>query len=155
MGTPLHFIGVVVHSEKWIMKFLGPVPCKIVNVGRRMARNEKEARSLVDYLLKHRYLVISRVAAGSGVKPAANLEKAEKRFLTAFITNTLASVLIILSRVWGITSPGQLPGLGLGDLITLGLAIASLVTLLLAWAAYFDVGLALSVERAVTIQPKE
>ena len=117
--------------------------------------DEKRAQALVDYLLKHRYLVISRVAAGNGVKPAAELEKAEKRFLLAFITNTLASILIILSRVWGITSPGQLAGLGFGDLLTLGLAVASLVTLALAWAAYFEVGVSLSVARAVEIKPKD
>jgi hypothetical protein len=116
---------------------------------------DKRAQALVDYLLKHRYLVISRVAAGNGVKPAAELEKAEKRFLVAFVTNTLASILIILSRVWGITSPGQLVGLGFGDLITLGLAVAGLVTLLLAWAAYFEIGVSLSVARAVDIKPRE
>jgi hypothetical protein len=120
-----------------------------------MAKTEKEARSLVDYLLKHRYLVISRVAAGSGVKPAAELEKAEKRFITAFITNTIASILIILSRLWGLTSPTQIVSLGLGDLITLGLAIASLVTLVLAWMAYFEIGVSLSVARAVEIKPKD
>ena len=117
--------------------------------------DEKRAEALVDYLLKHRYLVISRVAAGNGVKPAAELEKAEKRFLIAFITNTLASVLIILSRIWGLTSPTQVVGLGFGDLITLGLAIASLVTLILAWAAYFEIGVSLSVARAVEIKPKD
>ena len=117
--------------------------------------DEKRAEALVDYLLKHRYLVISRVAAGNGVKPAAELEKAEKRFLMAFITNTLASVLIILSRSWGLTSPSQVVGLGFGDLITLGLAIASLVTLILAWAAYFEIGVSLSVARAVEIKPKD
>jgi len=117
--------------------------------------DEKRAEALVDYLLKHRYLVISRVAAGNGVKPAAELEKAEKRFLMAFITNTLASVLIILSRIWGLTSPTQVVGLGFGDLITLGLAIASLVTLILAWAAYFEIGVSLSVARAVEIKPKD
>jgi len=117
--------------------------------------DEKRAEALVDYLLKHRYLLISRVAAGNGVKPAAELEKAEKRFLMAFITNTLASVLIILSRIWGLTSPTQVVGLGFGDLITLALAIASLVTLILAWAAYFEIGVSLSVARAVEIKPKD
>jgi hypothetical protein len=120
-----------------------------------MAEDERGARALVDYLLKHRYLVISRVAAGDGVKPVAQLEKAEKRFILAFITNTLASVLIILSRVWGIASPGQLTSLRFGDLFVLGLGTASLVTLLQAWAAYFEIGVSLSVARAVEIKQRD
>jgi len=117
-----------------------------------MASDEKEARSLVSYLLKHRYLLITSVAPGPKV---AQLERAEKRFLTAFITNTVASILIILSRIWGITSPAQVLSLGYGDLITLALAIASLVALTFAWLAYFEIGISLSVERAVEIKPRD
>jgi len=119
--------------------------------------DEKRAQALVDYLLKHRYLVISRVAAGAGVKPAATLEKAEKRFLTAFLVNTIASVLIILSRVWGVTTRAAVFGLRPGDFVILGLAAASLVSLTMAWLEYFNIGisLSLSVERALEIKAKE
>jgi len=112
----------------------------------------QRARALFDYLLRHRYLVISSVAPAPRV--AGQLERAEKRFLIAFITNTIASALIILTRVWGLTSPTQLLGLGFGDLLTLMLASAALVTTLLAWFAYFEIGISLSVERAVEIKPK-
>jgi hypothetical protein len=115
-------------------------------------RSKREARSLLAYLLKHKYLVISSV--GPAPRAVGELERAEKRFLTAFVTNTLASILIILSRLWGLTSPMQLLGLGFGDLITLGLAVASLISLLLAWLAYFEIGISLSVERAVEIKSK-
>jgi hypothetical protein len=119
--------------------------------------NEKEARALLDYLLKHKYLVISRVAAGGSVKAAGQIEKAEKRFLTAFLVNTVASVLIILSRVWGVTTRAAVFGLRPGDFIILGLAAASLVSLTAAWLEYFSIGisLSLSVERALEIKPKE
>jgi MFS family permease len=120
-----------------------------------MATDEKGARALVDYLLKHRYLIISRVAASSGAKPVAQLEKAEKRFILAFITNTLASILIILSRVWGITSLGQLVSLRFGDIFVLGLGAVSLATLLQAWMAYLQVGVTLSIDRAVEIKQKD
>jgi hypothetical protein len=119
--------------------------------------NDKKAEALLDYLLKHKYLVISRVAAGAPVKAAAQLEHAEKRFLTAFLVNTIASVLIIVSRVWGITSRAALYGLRPGDFVILGLAAASLVSLTAAWLEYFEIGISLnlSVERAVSIKPKE
>jgi hypothetical protein len=115
--------------------------------------NGRRARALFDYLLKHRYLMISSVAPAPHI--AGQLERAEKRFLLAFVTNTIASAIIILSRVWGLTSPTQLPSLGFGDLLTLVLASAALATTLLAWFAYFEIGISLSVERAVEIKPKD
>jgi len=117
-----------------------------------MASDEKEARSLVSYLLKHRYLLITSVAPGPKV---AQLERAEKRFLAAFITNTVAAILIILSRLWGINTPAQILTLPFGDIVTIFLSAASLASLLLAWLAYFEIGISLSVERAVEIKPRD
>lgn len=114
---------------------------------------EQRARALLDYLLKHGYLMISSVAPGP--KVAGQLERAEKRFLIAFTTNTIAAILIILSRVWSITSTAQLSALGFGNLATVVLAAAALITTILAWAAYFEFGISLSVERAVEIKPKD
>jgi len=96
---------------------------------------------------------MSTVAGGP--KVTGEIERAEKRFLVAFITNTIAAVLIILSRLWGLTSPLQLMGLGFGNLLTLILAGAGLTTTLSAWMAYFEIGISLSVERAVEIKPKD
>ena len=120
--------------------------------GKTTESDERRARALVNYLLRRRYLLITSVAPGPRV---AQLERAEKRFLTAFITNTIASLLIILSRLWGITSPTQILTLPFGDIVTVILAVASLVSLLLAWMAYFEIGISLSVERAVEIKPRD
>ena len=119
-----------------------------------MARSKKESRNLFGYLMKHRRLVISSVGAGAP-RPVGEFAREEKHFLLAFITNTIASILIILSRVWGLTSPTQLLGLGFGDIATIILASAALVTTIMAWLAYFEIGVALTVERAVEIKPKE
>lgn len=116
--------------------------------------NDKRARALLDYLLKHRYLAIASVAPGPP-RVVGQIERAEKRFLAAFVTNTLASLLIILSRLWGLTSPTQVLSLGFGEVITLVLATASLIALILAWMAYFAIGISLSVERAVEIKAKD
>jgi hypothetical protein len=97
--------------------------------------------------------MISSVAGGPRV--TGQLERAEKHFLLAFVTNTIAATLIILSRVWGLASPTQLLGLGFGNLATLVLAAAALVTTVMAWLAYFEIGVALTVERAVEIKPKD
>ena len=113
---------------------------------------KKTNRPLLGHLLKHRYLTISSVGAGPKV---AQLERAEKHFLAAFATNTIAAILIILSRLWGLTSPWQVLGLGFGDVTTLVLAAAALATTMLAWFAYFEIGISLSVERAVEIKPKD
>jgi hypothetical protein len=118
-----------------------------------MVEDARKSRALLDYLVKHQRLVIAHVAGDHATH--VQLERAEKRFLTAFVTNTVASILIIVSRVWGITSPTQLLHLPAGDLITLTLAAASLISLLLAWMAYFEIGISLSVERAVEIKPRD
>jgi hypothetical protein len=118
----------------------------------RDVRSKRESRNPLAHLQKRRYLPVSSV--GSAPRVVGELERAEKRFLMAFITNTIASTLIILSRLWGLTSPTQLLRLGFGDLSTLVLASAALATTVMAWLAYFEIGVALTVERAVEIKPK-
>jgi hypothetical protein len=117
-----------------------------------MVEDAKKSRALLDYLLKHQRLVIAHIA-GDHVTHL-ELERAEKRFLTAFIVNTLSSILIILSRVWGL-GPTEILRLPLGDLIVIALASFSLVTLLLAWLSYFSIGINVVVERAVEIKPRD
>jgi hypothetical protein len=118
----------------------------------KMVEDERKARALFDYLLKHRRLTIAHVT-GDKISHV-QLERAEKRFLTAFITNTLASTLILLSRLWGL-SPADIIHLPLGDLIVVGLAAVSLLSLLIAWLAYFSIGVNVVVERAVEIKPRD
>lgn len=117
-----------------------------------MVENSEKSRALLDYLLKHQRVVIAHIA-GDHVTHV-ELERAEKRFLTAFIVNTLSSILIILSRIWGL-GPTEILRLPLLDFIVIALSCFSLVTLLLAWFSYFSIGISVVVERAVEIKPRD
>ena len=110
-------------------------------------------RALVEHLLRRHELVLTRaVSSHDRFAVLKRLERAEKRFLVAFLTSLVGSSFILAWRLWGLTL-SQLAALPLSDLLTIAFAVIMIASNVSAVLSYLSVGLV--VQRAVEIRPRE
>jgi hypothetical protein len=110
-------------------------------------------RALVEHLLRKHELVLTRVVSSHDRFAALkNLERAEKRFLLAFLTSLAGGSYWLSMELWGLDVRALL-SLPIHRVVSIGFAAALVVTSVLAILAYLSVGLV--VQRAVEIRPRD
>jgi hypothetical protein len=80
------------------------------------------------------------------------MERAEKRFLLAFLSGIVGGSIILSAELWGL-NVGELAALPVARLVNIVLSTAILATSVLAVLAYLTIGLV--IQRAVEIHPRE
>jgi len=110
-------------------------------------------RALVEHLLRKHELVLTRVVSSHDRFAALkNLERAEKRFLLAFLTSLAGGSYWLSMELWGLDVRGLL-ALPIHRFVSIIFGAALVVTSVLAVLAYLSVGLV--VQRAVEIKPRD
>ena len=110
-------------------------------------------RALVEHLIRRHELIMTRAVSGRDRFSALkNLERAEKRFLLAFITSLAGSSYWLSMELWGL-NVSDLLGLPIHRVVSLAFGALLAVTSVLAILGYLSVGLV--IERAVEIRPRE
>jgi hypothetical protein len=113
----------------------------------------RSRRRLVEHLLRKHELILTRVVSSRDRFAALkNLERAEKRFLLAFLTSLASGSYWLSMELWGLDVRALL-SLPINRVISIVFATALVVTSVLAILAYLSVGLV--VQRAVEIKPRD
>jgi hypothetical protein len=110
-------------------------------------------RALVEYLLRRGELVLTRVMSSHDRFGALkNLERAEKRFLLAFLSSLAGGSYWLSMELWGLNM-NDLVTLPVNRVISIILGSIVVVTSVLAILAYLSIGLV--IQRAVEIRPRD
>jgi hypothetical protein len=110
-------------------------------------------RTLVEHLLRRRELVLTRVMSSHERFGALkNLERAEKRFLLAFLSSLAGGSYWLSLELWGLNM-NDLVTLPVNHIVSIILGSIVVVTSVLAILAYLSIGLV--IQRAVEIRPRD
>jgi hypothetical protein len=109
-------------------------------------------RALVEYLLRKHELILTRaVSSHERFAVLKNLERAEKRFLLAFVVALSGGVYWLAMELWGL-NVSDLVTLPIHRVISLIFGTALVATSALAILGYLSIGLV--IQRAVVIRPR-
>jgi hypothetical protein len=110
-------------------------------------------RALVEHLLRRRELILTKVASsGERFSALKNLERAEKRFLLAFVTSIAGGSYWLSTELWGL-NVGNLLTLPIYQVTAIILGLTVTLASALAVLSYLSIGVV--VQRAVEIRPRE
>jgi len=110
-------------------------------------------RALVEYLLRKHGLVLAQlVSSHDRFAALKNLERAEKRFLLAFVVALAGSIYWLAMELWGL-NVSDLLTLPVHRVISLFFGLALLASSALAILGYLSIGLV--IQRAVEIRPRD